>query len=136
MAEIQNLIIGMMLFSAIILGMGIFYTSVNTAYDVDAGDLRSSQNFERVFNKTKSIEQQVENTQPVGLLEIVGAFFFSSINAAFLLFDLPNIFASILGDMALLIPGMPVWASDIFAGIIAIIILFSGVFLVITKVRL
>lgn len=136
MGSVVNLLIGMMLFSGFMLGMGLFYTNVTDAYGLESGDLRTTQNFEAVFNKTSEIGTQVQSTTGIKEVDAFLLFASSAINAALLLFDIPGIFASIFADIAIIVPGMPAWAADIFGGIVAIIILFSGVFLVITKVRL
>lgn len=138
MAEVRSFLIGLLLFSAIVVGMSQFYTALITpeyleAYGLTAAqianispeDLSSYNVTSELTNRTEAIEEALRQT-PTGITAVDVAWGY--INAAMSAVTLPleaiAYFENVITTASHLI-GLPDWVFGIIITIITVIIVFE-----------
>ena len=138
MAHISGLLIGLMIFSGMIMGMSVFYTDLTSptnlqAYGMSAGqianispqDIRSMAVTNETVSYAKEIEAQL-NQQPTGIepLDVAWGYVNLGLNALFIPLRSVNLFTVMVEDTSEYI-GLPPWVGLIAIGIVTILIILQ-----------
>jgi len=138
MAHISGLLIGLMIFSGMIMGMSVFYTDLTSptnlqAYGMSAGqianispqDIRSIAVTNETVSYAKEIEAQL-NQQPTGIepLDVAWGYVNLGLNALFIPLRSVNLFTVMVEDTSEYI-GLPPWVGLIAIGIVTILIILQ-----------
>ena len=137
MPEIRSLLIGLLLFSGVIVGMSIFYGDLTddtnlAAYGLTAGqianispeDLGSMSVANEITQQTKDIEDTFK--QPIGNtpLDLAYGYINAGLNALTLPLAAVNLFSNMVADISDFLH-LPAWVSGVIIGVISLIIIFE-----------
>lgn len=138
MAEVRALMIGLLLFSGVLVGMSTFYVDLTSSTNLAAyglnseqianispEDLSSRSVADDITQRTKDIEETLKQ-RPTGLTAVDVAWGY--INAALSAITLPltavSLFTNMINDVSIFL-NIPSWVGGIVIGVIVIIILFE-----------
>lgn len=126
----SNIVMSLLLFSAVGTGLGTFYVSTASFYGVQATDMES---FSETFNsyavidaKMKTIQEAIQNTNLLNPLDW-GNVVILVINIFSILFDLPGIFHSLVVNIvaaSVILPPMTVWLIE---GAVLVLMVFGAI---------
>ena len=131
MAEIKNLLIAIILFSAVLLGVGGFYANLSTNYGTSTTDIRSLSALNQTQEQINQIKGSIDRSEPniLSLVDILATGVFSTLK---LMLAIPNIFSGIITDVAGIL-GLPGWVFGVFMALVTIYVVYA-IIKAITKV--
>lgn len=126
--EIQNLIIGLVIVSLIVGGIGMFYAELNTQYGNNGGYNESDMT---VFNKMNQLSETNENLTTkmkatgakTGVTDILGGFVSSAVDSVKLAWESVNVFEE-MTTFAMEKVGLPRIFTQAIITIVGILIIF------------
>lgn len=126
--EIQNFIIGLVLVSLVVGGLGMFFAEMNTQYGNEG---RYNESDITVFNKMNDLSSMNENLTAkmkttgakTGVTDILGGFVGSAVDSVKLAWESINVFHEMIVEAMRLI-GLPRMFTDAIITIVGILIIF------------
>jgi len=121
----RDLLISLVLISAVAMGFGEFYMSASSTYDLNLTELDSF----RQLNQTLTFSEEISNQTNTALrgIPILGeaaAVLIGGLNAFTLVLNIPAYFSGMISDTIGYI-GLPVWFGIMITAIIGIILVFA-----------
>lgn len=126
MSELRDMIIGLIMFSGLVVGFSTFYGNIATTYGKTYTDLAFLNATSRTNTMVNQLKSSVETTRMTGIaiVDIPLTIASGVYNTLKLLFGSVNIFSSLLTDLTSIF-GIPGWVVVMVMGIISTIIVFE-----------
>lgn len=134
--KVSGLVIGVMVFGAILIGMGSFYTDLFTNADMDLNNTGSISRMRELSGKLSG-EAKDNATTTGGTLEEIVYFLKAGINSFEVILTFPVIIIQMTGEaIGLMSPatgGFPAWIEWLISGVIWAIFVFTLISILVKK---
>jgi len=127
--KVSQLVMSLLLFSAVAVGLSSFYVDVASNYSITESQL---SDFGTTFNKYSTINEKLENMRSKLLnFQVLNPLTWGNvvtlvIDIFSIIFDLPTIIHNLITDMVTISGFLPSWTVWLVEGVIFIIVIFAA----------